>query len=288
MNKTARVFLIGIVLLFLGLALLVVDNLPKPEKYIPQEDEMVVDNAEDVSLNDYKKEIKQLPEAEKNKIFEDEKLEGDVHRSVNEDEGAIIHYKKALEIKGDDKDVLYRLAIAQTSAGHYEDAELTYKKIEPMDSDVANFWFHRAGNIHKKPDSFKNVELAVQYAEKAYTLTQYKTDLFLISLLAESYFEQYKYYKMYKPDSEKISYISSQLQYAMDKWEYEANKQNNRPSMLQFKYIRDLIDAFPDGVKPNSPFNGELQQMSPEEKEVLKAKYRASFNKIDNYPKKDY
>lgn len=288
MNKTFRVFLIAIILLAIGFTLIIIDNLPKPEKYMAQEEKALVDNVEDASLKDYKKETRGLSETEKNKIFEDEKLEGDVHYSVNDGEGAVIHYKKAVALNENDKDILYRLAIAQTSAGQYEDAELTYKKIEPMDSDVANFWFHRAGNIHKKPDSFRNIELAVQYAEKAYRLTEYKTDLFLISLLAESYFEQYKYYRMYKPDSNKLSGILSSLQFFMDKWEYEAGKQDNPPSLMQCKYVRDLIDAFPSGIKPNSPFNGELQPLPKDEKEALKAKYRASLNKINDYPKKDY
>lgn len=288
MNKIARTFLIAIALLILGFTLLIVDNLPKPEKYMVQEEQDVVDNLEDISLRDYKKEVNQLSSEEKAIRFEDEKLEGDVHYSVNDGESAVIHYKKAAAINANDKDILYRLAIAQTSAGQYEDAEFTYKKIEPMDSDDANFWFHRAGNIHKNPISLNNINLAVEYAEKAYALSEYKTDLFLISLMAESYFEQYKFYKMHMPDSKKLPGILSDLQFFMDKWEYEASKQDNPPSLMQCKYIRDLIDAFPSGVKPNSPFNGELQPLPYDEKEALKAKYRASLNKMNDYPKKDY
>ena len=43
MNKIARTFLIAIALLILGFALLIVDNLPKPERYMAQEEQDVVD-----------------------------------------------------------------------------------------------------------------------------------------------------------------------------------------------------------------------------------------------------
>lgn len=146
---------------------------------------------------------------ERESIYNTEKLSPDEKETFTESVktgDAYVYYgdhKKAAEVfeqaailNPDDRQTLYRLASSQHNSGQYEEAESTLKKLEESEKNNADYWGFRASNISKKPDSLKNIKLAVKYCENAYRLAKYKDSPLFLETRAKIYFEEYKYYRV--------------------------------------------------------------------------------------------
>lgn len=236
--------------------------------------------------NDLKKN-KEVKELEKQEKIEDSKKTGEAYNYYGDSQKAAEQYQAAAELSSYDRDLLYRLVSAQTNANQVEEAEKTFAKLERTEKNSADFWNARAVNIHKKPDSLKNIELAVKYLEKSYELAKYKEAPMFLESRASIYLEEYKYYRNRRKYNEQ------------PKKQEEIAKQKFLNAMEDFRQITKkdyfLVESYTDlynrynaiakGVKYKSVFEDrpELDKIPYTEADIERAKTHVGER---NYPKK--
>ena len=178
---------------------------------------------------------------------------------------AIQCYEAAYKINPQDKQVTQDLLSAYLNTKNVDKAEYLFKKTEKEEENNAHYWSLRAENISNKPDSLKNIKLAVNCVDKAYELAQRKNDLFLLSIRAKIYLNEYKYYRLHreKPNlpTKREKAIKEKCRMANNQFRDEILKQNVNYRLAEYEYISSELFNFPN-IKTPEPYS-ELPSLDP-------------------------
>lgn len=201
----------------------------------------------------------------------------DAYVYLGDDKKAVEEFKKAQKLNPNDRQTLYNLASSQHNAKLYEVAEETLSKLEGAEANSPDYWSFRATNIHKKPNSLKNINLAVEYMEKAYNLASYKTSPLFLENRASIYLEQYKYHRQRRTNPDKASRAEitakNKFLYALRDYKDEAVRQNDQFLLKVHDDMYNQYIAFPDKKYKSMYSRGfELQKIDYTQDDIEKAK----------------
>ena len=224
--------------------------------------------------------IENTDKTAKEKQYNEIMNEANAYVTVGEAKKAANYFKEAEKIKPDDEKTLSYLLTSQMNAGLYSEAENTFKKLAKFD-DSSDFWYQRAQNMSNMMTNINNINLAVEYIDKAYNTAEYKQDLFLLSVRAKIYLEEYMYY--WRKKSTNITEKREKTKAAISEFGQQASKQNVDYRLNEYNYYYQQF--YNPHLKISNPEENmpELETIKYSQEDIERIKRNRPQN---NYPQK--